>query len=413
MAPRTRPAILLLAWSAACLAAPAQEGCLVKENMTYFLENGSSVTFSALTRPHQPVLEAVVTCSEEDILQDKLLLSEGNISFTRTKKFGAPESKKHPSPRASEGWTEFSFVSNSEGYRLKDSKGHTWVSEDDTEGCKPDEVTLRKGALMGECGDGAPTWQVLEGKCVEVPIVLLDACCTLQVSLYSSTPFTPSFQVGGAKFALSWANEAVLVVTGDDREPLPSNKNHSLTFVVSAEGETTLKVLVNGNIHLSVSPPSEPNVLSACGDLGHFLLQQHREVKVCEYGLPIPVQSKETLFIVAGTSLGILTLTAVSVFLYCKVARESTSPGPTVAQDNMRRSREIPPLYLEPVSVPRPKPSDPVALTYLEPRIIVHGQSLMPVRYSSSPEHTYEEVNDKGCLGDDQYLSKDQCYLKD
>lgn len=79
----------------------------------------------------------------------------------------------------------------------------------------------------------------------------------------------------------------------------------------------------------------------------------------------------------------------------------------------MRRSREIPPLYLEPVSVPRPKPSDPVALTYLEPRIIVHGQSLMPVRYSSSPEHTYEEVNDKGCLGDDQYLSKDQCYLKD
>lgn len=211
--------------------------------MTYFLENGSSVTFSALTRPHQPVLEAVVTCSEEDILQDKLLLSEGNISFTRVKKFGDPENKKHPSPRASEGWTEFSFVSNSEGYRLKDSKGHTWVSEDDTEGCKPDEVTLRKGALMGECGDGAPTWQVLEGKCVEVPIVLLDACRTLQVSLYSSTSFTPSFQVGGAKFALSWANEAVLVVTGDDKEPLPSNKNHSLTFVVSAEGETTLKVI--------------------------------------------------------------------------------------------------------------------------------------------------------------------------
>lgn len=56
-----------------------------------------------------------------------------------------------------------------------------------------------------------------------------------------------------------------------------------------------LQVLVNGRIHLSVSPPSEPNVLSACGDLGHFLLQQHREVKVCEYGLPIPVQSSEYL----------------------------------------------------------------------------------------------------------------------
>lgn len=208
--------------------------------MKYSFSDRASVTSSALARPHSPIFEAFVTCSEETILHDEFSLSKQNISFTSTKKFGDTEKKKYPSPGTSEGWTEFSLVAKSDGYRLEDSKGHTWMSERDTQGCQADEVTLTKGVFMGECGNGSPTWQVSEGKCVEVPIPLLDSYRPLQVSLSSNTPFTPSFEVGGAKFALSWANEALLVVTRGDKEPLPSNRN--LTFVLIAEGKTALKV---------------------------------------------------------------------------------------------------------------------------------------------------------------------------
>ncbi|XP_042857541.1 uncharacterized protein LOC122243868 [Penaeus japonicus] len=235
------------------------------------------------------------------------------------------------------------------------SLGHTWISEDDTEGCHANKVTLSKGQLMDECSEGAPVWQVSGEKCVEIPVPRLQPTWMVHFTLLSSKAFIPSFTVGGIQLVLGWLDGGLAVVAGDGAEPLPSHTHHCLTIEISSNEKTTLKVLANGRMDQTLTLSAAPNIILACGNLsGVFTLQQHKDSSDCG-NISIPstqapvTDAPDSTLLMVGTSTIASAVAGILVCLCCAIRRRG--------QDT--RGNSLPPS----TSPPEPLPVFPPRLT--------------------------------------------------
>lgn len=216
--------------------------CIVRQSLNYETSNIETVNFNALIRPNKTIFEAELSCEAKYWIYDTLIVT--NDTVTKNRRTVMTDKEEYKSPGTSEGWGNFTLIVASEGYQLKDSRGRFWIPEEDTSKCKVGKVAIRKGVLMGGCSEGSPIWKVSGDKCVEVPLPKPEPGWVVDLSLYSSISFSPSFQVGQSEFMLSWQNNDLAVVTGNNPRPLPPSRAHRFTLDLSLPNEkATIKVM--------------------------------------------------------------------------------------------------------------------------------------------------------------------------
>ncbi|XP_042874783.1 uncharacterized protein LOC122254959 [Penaeus japonicus] len=367
-----------------------------------------TLEFLSLIDEKSAVTNAVLTCREFDsgIL---LNIRRDKISWRRTG-FQDIEVSLDESTEGF-GWKRFKLGFANKTVTLE-RDGKPCLGKGLDLGCAVGKVSIKSGRFTGKCSPGTPG-PGFRRSTVEIPLAVSGNHIREEFILFSPEPFNPSFKMKGAEVELGLRGDSL--VTSGEMEPLPAEAHEVALQIVSDGSSAKLKMTKDGEVVLETALEDSPKCVQVSGNKRFVLVQKIRQDSPREdASSPNTAQCSETVhesskIVAMWCLLGVLAVVATValayLIFYCCCLRISKN-NPTrrrqvISTENSEpksshRLSSLPghsvyPAYLEPVSLPGP------------PRVQGNTQHVARVhcpsdvfRESSSPDHTYEEVDEVG-----------------